>query len=201
MKNRILILSVAIAAVFAGSCEECQICSMELETVKKELAQYPDQRLVDVYKTFFQGVFGPAHLVVDANEANKYLSEELATSSVFEEYDFQPLPPNGKFVRANLKLIKQGKVSQKDFVEAFVRSAKPVSKNDIKKWRKLWPEILMAIKYQKPDMPEYAKDKAYIEWVLAKGEYVVHHSREFEVLYNPHYRVMLSEEAEKLKNK
>jgi hypothetical protein len=104
-------------------------------------------------------------------------------------------------VRANLKLIRDGKISQDDFVAAFVRSAKPVSKNDIKKWRKLWPEILAVIEEQKPNMPEFAHDKAYIEWVLAKGEYVVHHSKEFETLYNPHYRVMMAEEAERLTNK
>lgn len=201
MKRKVLISVVILSAMFLGSCEECQICSMEADAVKNELGKYPDQRLVDVYKTFFQGFFGPGHLIVDANSANEYISAELAESSVFENYDFQPLPPNGKFVRANLRLIAEGRVSQKDFVAAFVRSAEPVSKNDIKKWRKLWPEILTVIKYHKPDMPEFAKDKAYIEWVLAKGEYVVHHSEEFKTFYNPHYRVMLAEEAEKLTNK
>jgi hypothetical protein len=30
------------------------------ELVKAELGRYPQQRLVDIYKTFFQGCFGPA---------------------------------------------------------------------------------------------------------------------------------------------
>jgi len=190
MKNYIMIF-VLPSLLFICSCKSSDASLSNI--VKQELDRYPAQRLIDVYKTFFQGFFGPAHLISDANEAIQYTKQELAESNDFEDYDYLPLPPNGKFVRVNLKLVRDGKVSLEDFTNAFVRSAKPVSDKDIQKWKKIWPTILAEIEKQKPDMPNFQQDKDAINSLLAKNEYVVHHSDEFIKKYNPHYRVMAAE--------
>ncbi|MCX5633419.1 MAG: hypothetical protein NTW93_07085 [Phycisphaerae bacterium] len=194
--NRI-ILFVLPAVLLLLSCEDNWGNSSLSKIVKRELDRYPGQRLVDIYKTFFQGFFGPAHLITDANEAVQYTKQELAEANDFEDYDFYPLPPDDKFVRMNLKLIKNNKISLDDFTEIFVKSAKPVGKADIEKWKKRWPKILSEIEKQKPDMPNFQRDKAFIEGLLAKNEYVVDHSEEFIAKYHPHYRVI---NTEQLKN-
>ena len=179
--------------ILMSSCKDYNRSSLS-QIVKQELDRYPAQRLVDVYKTFFQGFFGPAHLITDSNSALRYIKQELAEANDFEEYDYCPLPPNGKYVRVNLKLVKTGKISLEDFTNAFVKSAKPVADSDIQKWKKIWPMILAEIEKQRPGMPNFAQDKTYIENLLAKNEYVVHHSDEFIEKYNPHYRVMSAEQ-------
>ncbi len=180
--------------LFMSSCKKTDNSSLSA-IVKQEINRYPAQRLVDIYKTFFQGHLGPAHLIADSTSAAQHIEAELAQSADFEDYDYQPLPPDGKFVRANLKLIKDGKVSLEDFTAAFVNSAKPVSGTDIENWKAQWPKILAEIERQKPALPDFQKDRDFIESLLEKNEYVVHHSDEFIEKYNPHYRVMSAEQV------
>ncbi|MCE5339527.1 MAG: hypothetical protein LLF92_00165 [Planctomycetaceae bacterium] len=189
MKTFVLLILVLPFLFLASSCKYANDKSLS-KIVKQEIDRYPEQRLVDIYKTFFQGFFGPAHLISDANAARNYIRQELAEADDFEDYDYCPLPPSGKFTRANLKLIKDGKVSIEDLTDALVRSAKPVSKKDIQQWKRIWPRILAEIKKQKPDMSQFQQDKEYINALLAKNEYVVHHSEEFIAKYHPHYRVV-----------
>jgi hypothetical protein len=194
MKNKLLFILPIL--FFMSSCKYADDKNLSY-IVKQEIDRYPDQRLVDIYKTFFQGFFGPAHLITDFNEALQYTKQEISEANGFEDYDYQPLPPDGKYVRANLKLVKDGKVSIEDFTNAFVKSARPVSPKDIEQWKKIWPRILAEIEKQKPQMKKFAEDKEYINSLLAKNEYVVHHSEEFIMKYKPHYRVM---SYSKLKN-
>jgi hypothetical protein len=190
--NRIAIFILPMV-LFTLSCKETDNSSLSV-IVKQELDRYPGQRLVDIYKTFFQGYFGPAHLITDSNSAGQYIKQEIAEASDFDSVLYHPLPPDGKFVRVNLKLVKDGKISLENFTNAFVKSAKPVSGADIENWKKQWPKILAQIEKQKPDMPGFQKDKAFINSLLKKKEYVVDHSDEFIAKYNPHYRVVSVEQ-------
>ncbi|MBN1787444.1 MAG: hypothetical protein JW806_03525 [Sedimentisphaerales bacterium] len=172
-----------------SSCSNINGTALSI-TVKHQLAAYPDQRLVDIYKAFFQGFFGPAHFITDPNKVAGYIEAEAAEADSFEAYDFYPLPPDGKFVRVNLRLIKENKISLNDFADAFTKSAEPVSKFDIARWKTQWPLILAEIEKQKDNIPHFHQDKAFIDSLLAKDEYVVHHSAEFIEKYHPHYRVI-----------
>jgi len=189
-----IVIFILPMVLFISSCKKTDNSSLSL-IVKQEIDRYPAQRLVDIYKTFFQGYLGPAHLITDSNSAAKYIEAELAQAEIFEDYDYQPLPPDGKLVRANLKLIKDGKISLEDFTAAFAKSAKPVSGIDIENWKAQWPKILAEIERQKSNMPNFQEDRDFIESLLEKNEYVIHHSDEFIEKYNPHYRVMSAEQA------
>jgi hypothetical protein len=195
-----IVLFILAAALLMLSCKD-NLHSSSPAIVKAELDRYPQQQLIDIYKTFFQGYFGPAHLISDANSAAEYIRQEIADANDFEDYDFVPLPPDGKFLRASLKLIKENKISLENFTAAFVKSAKPTSKADIEKWKKHWPKILAEIEKQKPDIPRFQEDKAFISSLLAKNEYVVHHSDEFIEKYHPHYRVINAEQLKTILDK
>lgn len=199
MKIFILLIFVLPILFLASSCKYADDKTLS-KIVKQEIDRYPEQRLVDIYKAFFQGFFGPAHLIADANSAKNYIKQELAEANDFEDYDYCPLPPNGKFIRANLKLVKDGKISIEDYTVAFVKSARPVSDKDIQQWKQIWPSILAEIEKQKPDMPKFQQDKEYINALLAKNKYVVHHSDEFIAKYHPHYRVISQEKFKTIFN-
>jgi hypothetical protein len=194
--SALLILAAVLSML---SCKDNASNFSLSDIVKAELDRYPQQRLIDIYKTFFQGFLGPAHLITDANSAAEYIKTEISEANEFDGVLYHFLPVDGKFVRVNLKLIKEGKINLNDFTWAFVKSAKPVSKADIEKWKKRWLKILAEIEKQKPDMPYLQQDKAFIEDLLAKNEYVVDHSNEFIQKYHPHYRV-ISKEQLKMKN-
>ncbi len=191
-RNRIVVCILPMV-LLTLSCDQSNNSSLSA-IVKQEIDRYPHQRLVDIYKTFFQGFLGPAHLITDSNSAAQYIRQEIEESNDFENYDYYTLPLDGKFVRANLKLIKYGKVSLEDYTAAFVKSAKPVSRTDIQNWKKQWPKILAEIERQKPDMPKFRQDRDFINSLLKKDEYVVDHSDEFIEKYHPHYRVISAEQ-------
>lgn len=44
--------------------------------VKWQLENYPESRLTDLYKNFFQDKFGPGHMVADTASAGAYIRRE-----------------------------------------------------------------------------------------------------------------------------
>lgn len=49
----------------------------EVESVvKRQLELYPQSRLIDLYKNFFQDKFGPGHMVADTASAGAYIRRE-----------------------------------------------------------------------------------------------------------------------------
>jgi hypothetical protein len=196
-----IVFAILLTVLLTLSCKDNPDSFSLSNTVKQEIDRYPQQRLIDIYKTFFQGYFGPAHLITNANSAAEYIRSEIAEANDFDSVLYHPLPPDGKFVRVNLKLIKDGKISLEDFAAAFVKSAKPVSKTDIEKWKKYWPKILTEIEKLNLNIPRFTEDKTFIEGLLAKNEYVVDHSDEFVARYRPHYRVINAEQLKILLEK
>jgi len=53
--------------------------------IKSEFELHPKAQLIDYYKLFFQGTFGPGHIISNKESAIKFLKNELDESPVFEE--------------------------------------------------------------------------------------------------------------------
>ena len=45
--------------------------------VNVQMSLYPEARLQDLYKAFFQAEFGPEHIIADTLSAGRYLDSEL----------------------------------------------------------------------------------------------------------------------------
>ena len=118
----------------------------EVESVvKRQLELYPQSRLIDLYKNFFQDKFGPGHMVADTASAGAYIRRELALmrsesggkvvgltqSEVAEVIGWE-----GRFVRVDLAVIEMGIVSYKRFSEAFFESSSSHILPDIEKWKR-----------------------------------------------------------------
>lgn len=68
--------------------------------VRRQMERYPESRLIDYYKNFFQDKFGPGHMVSDTASAGAYLRRELAKieaeSAIVEESGVADYLPGNK---------------------------------------------------------------------------------------------------------
>lgn len=195
--------------------------------VRRQMERYPESRLIDYYKNFFQDKFGPGHMVRDTASAGAYLRRELALvsaemnlkpgnkSNISDESDIvahgdlaaqrdkaqsegvsKYLEFTGweeRFVRADLRLISEGLVSYSEFFESFIASVSQAEQIDLEKWIEEWQIICRVIKRVNPDVPGFDEESKKIVQMLERGDYVVHHSEEYNKRYRPHYRLIKRE--------
>lgn len=157
--------------------------------VVNELERYPEARLQDIYKNFFQDAFGPGHLIPDTTHAGQYLNYELQ-KPISDTLKWQALGPSNDYYRINLLLVKQGVLPRNILLEAMVESA-PLARNpDIETWKIEWQNIITVIEKMNLQISDFESDKNEIEHTLSKGEYVIHHSDFYNKTYQRHYRII-----------
>jgi hypothetical protein len=169
-----------------------------INCVAAELKLHPEAHLVDLYKYFFQDVFGPGHLVTDREAALKYLEQELTEAKFFEPADYEELMFRKQFVRVNLHMIVDNEISKEELLHAFMMSARKFKLPEVEQWRITWNEIALAIKETVPYLPDFDLELRQIDSLLQSGSYTVHHSRDYIRLYEPHYRLIKREYFNKL---
>jgi hypothetical protein len=161
--------------------------------VQKQLELFPESRLQDMYKNFFQDRFGPGHLISDTAMVDNYLQEELASYSgeylpLIEEIGWE-----GNFVRVSTDVVKNGMLDYYDYLATFVESANTTPETPIEEWKTEWNHILSTIDKMDLKLPDYESDKAKIQTLIDNGKYATHHSETFEKAYQPHYRIIKKE--------
>ena len=172
-------------------------CSTELtnkDEVKKavvtQMTDWPQSRLQDLYKSFFQDRFGPGHIIADRQSAKDYIVSEMNEAESFTGPELYPCGWEGNYIRVNLSVVASGMMTVDELTDALMESAKPVTERDIEIWKKEWKEILEVIEATYPSLPDLQEDKEKIHALLAEGEYAYHHSEQFEEAYHPHYRII-----------
>lgn len=171
-------------------------------TVISQLEEYPESALMDIYKNFFQGKFGPGHLLDGEGalaSARTYLIKECELASGEENLcpDCESVGLEGRYLRVNLSLIGEDKIPVDAFFDAFVKSADSFAVPDVKQWRKEWKSIVSVIRKMKLGIPDFDRDRKAIDKMLSKGEYASHHSKAFNDAYHPHYRLITKDIFEK----
>jgi hypothetical protein len=160
------------------------------KAVQTELAHYPEARLRDIYKNFFQDAFGPGHLIPDTAHAGKYLNYELKKPVWTDTLKWQAIGPENDYYRINLDLVRKGVLPRGVLLEAMVESA-PLARNpDIETWKREWENAIEVIEKMNLKIPDFEADKKAIEEMLTKGEFVMHHSDHYDKTYNRHYRIV-----------
>lgn len=190
-----IILGIALM-ILTGSCQSDQ--GVVEQAVRAEMSLHPKSRLVDIYKYFFQDVFGPGHLNPDSTAAAQYIEREIREATRFEDFDIQPLQYKRQFVRLNLRLVHNGEMEMDSLVGLFLRSGEQFTLPAVAEWRKTWKDIVQEIERMDLDLPEFENDRLFIDSLLEKGDYVVHHSPEYIQTYDPHYRLIQWEFIENL---
>ena len=156
------------------------------------LEQYPEARLLDIYKSCFQDYMGAEHLVSDTASVRAYLEQELATTDVndLQPWYVEPCGTGGNYVRVSLRAVKEGLISADTLLEAFIASANNGQRPSVASWTARWHEIVGIIDQMGLNLPHYTEDKQFIEEVLDQGKYAISHSPEYREAYSPHYRIV-----------
>ena len=158
--------------------------------VSRQMQQYPASTLQDIYKNFFQDRFGPGHIVADTARAGAYLREELKQVMRLDVPMYEASAERAAYYRVSLAAIKSGLVSYEVFFSAFIRSVTALPGVDVSDWAKEWASIEKIIRSMSLDLPNYEEDARAIEALLAQGYYAVHHSKAYNLHYQPHYRLI-----------
>ncbi|MDR1919350.1 MAG: hypothetical protein LBQ65_06860 [Tannerellaceae bacterium] len=183
----------ALLVCLSLSCRDADFEKAVRIAVERQMKAYPESRLKDLYKNFFQDQFGPGHIVSDTTGAGKYLREELAAYTQIAGEIAEPTGWEGNFYRVNLSVIKTGRVPYPVYLDAFFRSVNGISPPPVSQWAKEWERIESVIRSMPLALPDYEADSKEIAERLAKGEYTGHHSQAFEAHYAPHYRIISKE--------
>ena len=183
---RFIITSVAAFCLTTSHAQEVEAFAHRF------LVQYPEARLLDIYKSCFQDYMGAEHLVVDTATVKAYLENELAQINLEElqPWYIEPCGIEGRFVRVSLRAVIEGKITAADLLNAFIASANSSARPTVEQWTEQWHVIIQRIDSMGIALPHYDEDKAFIEDVLAQGKYAISHSPEYRQAYSPHYRIV-----------
>ena len=186
MMRRILLLSFSLMLSILASAQDIQTF------VQKQMETYPKSRLLDIYKSCFQDYMGAEHLVSDRQRVKAYLDEELQSTSLdsLMTWLYEPCGVDGRYVRVSIRAIKEGLIKEDMLLDAFIRSANTSERRSIESWRDRWHVIIGTIEQMQLQLPNYDKDKQFIESILSAGKYAISHSPEYREAYHPHYRIV-----------
>ena len=184
--RRILLLSFSLMLSILASAQDIQTF------VQKQMETYPKSRLLDIYKSCFQDYMGAEHLVSDRQRVKAYLDEELQSTSLdsLMTWLYEPCGVNGRYVRVSIRAIKEGLIKEDMLLDAFIRSANTSERPSVDSWRDRWHVIIGTIEQMQLQLPNYDKDKQFIESILSAGKYAISHSPEYREAYHPHYRIV-----------
>lgn len=154
--------------------------------------QYPQARLLDIYKSCFQDYMGAEHLVNYTASARGYLEQELTITNVEElqPWYFEPCGIDGNYVRVSLRAVKESFISAESLLDAFIASANGGVHPPVESWVDQWHEMIATIDKMGLNLPHYEQDRQFIEDVLAQGKYAISHSPDYREAYAPHYRIV-----------
>ena len=166
--------------------------------VERQMTQFPESRLQDLYKSFFQDRFGPGHLISDREGALRYIEAEVQEAASMDGVLTEPCGWEGRYVRVSLQAVQEGLLSAGELVDALMQSAIPVDDRAVEAWKEEWKAILSEVKRSCPGLPGIEEDSRMLDSLLASGQYACHHSKAYNEAYHPHYRIIRKELADKL---
>lgn len=162
------------------------------EALAQYMDAYPEAHLQDIYKSCFQNIFGVAHLISDTQACVDYLAAEMEELDPDDrEYSlYEYTLPDSHFVRVDLHAVAEGLVPQDLLVALLMESAATPAPMTQEEWVARWQELKAAADALEPRPEGYEREAAEIDSLLAEGKYVWHHSRRYNEVYHPHYRLV-----------
>ena len=163
--------------------------------VERQLCEYPESTLQDIYKSFYQNRFGTGHMIADSVATERYLYQELESMAVepaaVPARYWEPVGADTQHVRIYLQAVVDGLVSPQQINSAFFRSAQmrqPVHFD----WATEWQTILqVVVDNHLPVADGEADSMRLVE--MSRTCAAAHHSRRYNAAYHPHYRVVRRE--------
>lgn len=159
------------------------------------LDRYPEATLQDVYKSMFQDRFGVAHMLGSREAVEAYIERELQlcdTHRKVSEY-FEVCGWRGDFVRVDLGIVRDGRMTVEELADMFVQSANLAPRADsvaLRAWEAEWRTIVEQCYSRLRVIDDFGRDSVRLAELISRGEYVVHHSHRYNDHYAPHYRIV-----------
>lgn len=194
--RKLILLAAALSVL--GSCRPSIDRNVVDAAIERQMTQFPESRLQDLYKSFFQDRFGPGHLINDRDGALRYIQSELQEAGVMTGPFTEPCGWEENYVRVSLRAVREGRLSAEELTEMLVQSAIPVDSTAVEAWKKEWTVILSEVRRTHPDLPGLEEDARKLDSLLASGQYAYHHSQAYNEAYRPHYRIVRKELADRL---
>lgn len=157
------------------------------------LDRYPEATLQDVYKSMFQDRFGVAHMLASPERVCAYVEREVAECTGAATDYYESCGWRGRFVRVDLRAVRDGLITAEELTDSFVRSAAYCAEPDsvaLAAWHREWTTIVERCYPRLKGLDGFEQDSVALEELMRRGEYVVHHSRQFNSAYAPHYRIV-----------
>ena len=155
------------------------------EILKDHLKKYPQMQIQDAVKLLFQSEFGPGHLLRNTDYARKLLVEDIELTKDDESAIEKISDQYVRFYLGNLTLDDIDDVLGAMIESAQIQGSK---ENFMKKLSDLKEMNL----FDGDELDEYLNE------YLKRDSLMVSHSDVYRTCYQPHYRVLLKECAEKL---
>lgn len=155
--------------------------------VREHLSRHPAAQAQDLYKLLFQGTMGAEHAALEPAAAEQYLAQEMDGLQPAESEPLtEPLDPDGRLVRLNLRPYKARGGTAAALARAFLQTAREVHPDRPALGRvfgSIDPSVLGAT----------AGPLAQLAAEMERAGYpAVSHSEPYRRLYRPAYRVILS---------
>lgn len=175
-----------IAALLAIACSDAGNDDIG-SAVDRQLRDFPQSRLQDLYKSFYQCNFGAEHLISDTASVRLYLHNEIAEAAadpVANPY-YEPAG-TGEYVRVYLRCVTEGLITEQQLLDAFLRSARPQQGAD--DWHRLWcGEIVPAARNAGLD---FSDEELAVLTEASRRNQAVRHSDHYRSVYHPRYRIV-----------
>lgn len=157
--------------------------------LSKQLRRYPQMDVQDLYKLIFQASFGSEHAVSDLTAARRWLERELGELIPGpEEPMIDPISPDGRIVRINLRPYLAARRDLAGLLVAFVRTAHEYRGGAATLQRYWGFAEQMAAADRLPYTPQ-ALQRFFAE-MQVQGFPAVHHANTYTKAYHPAYRVV-----------
>ena len=167
-----------------------------VELASHELDLHPEARLDDLYKLFYQGTFGPSHIMEDQAVALRFLAEEIDCDE-FDQVLWQDVSYMENFFRINLVIVKNRQILIDDLFRALVASSRIGAALSHDEWKEEWYRIESVLRDSLPE-EIFTPESSMVVKEAVEGGKLVHHSASYKRSYHPHYRVISREWFERL---
>ncbi len=185
MKKALLILFLSCSLGLFGQ----QFDTLSIHAaIEHQMADYPKSTLQDIYKSFYQDRFGPGHMITDTASARSYLMRELSEMTNISAVYYEPTGNEGRHVRVYLSAVADSLITAEQLLDAFVRSAN-MDKGENTDWEAEWNCIVSVITKHGINLNDFDKDVAMLN-EASRNRQAVHHSRNYNEAYHPHYRIV-----------
>ena len=173
MKRLALIFATLLLSINTLSAQSLDYVKIKA-FVDMNIGAFPKSTLQDIYKNFYQAVYGPEHLVTDSAKVIAYIEEELKQDFNNKFPTVQYLGISDKFVRVNLDIIgaEETRISTEMLADCFMRSSQTKGDMPIEEFRSQWRQVVDYIISSGIQLENFSQDSLYIESILAQGQYV-----------------------------